>query len=60
MNKKIKILIVSPEISPYAKTGGLGDVSNALPKALINMEQDVSLVMPFYEFIKNQRLKRNC
>ena len=57
MNKKIKILIVSPEISPYAKTGGLGDVSNALPKALINMEQDVSLVMPFYEFIKNQRLK---
>jgi len=57
MSKKIKILIVSPEISPYAKTGGLGDVSNALPKALIKIQEDVSLAMPFYSFIKKQAIK---
>ncbi len=31
---KIKVLFVASEIEPYAKTGGLADVSSALPKAL--------------------------
>jgi len=49
--------MVSPEISPYAKTGGLGDVANALPKALAQFKQEVSLAMPFYGFIKDQKIK---
>ena len=31
---KIKVLFVASEIAPYAKTGGLADVSSALPIAL--------------------------
>ena len=35
---------------PFAKTGGLGDVAGALPKALIGTgEVDASLIMPLYE-----------
>ena len=30
----MRVLFVSSEIYPYAKTGGLADVSSALPKAL--------------------------
>ena len=32
--KKLKILYVSAEVSPFAKTGGLADVAGSLPKAL--------------------------
>ena len=31
---KLKILFVSTEVHPFAKTGGLADVSGALPPAL--------------------------
>ena len=31
-----KILFVSSEVSPYAKTGGLADVAGSLPKELLN------------------------
>ena len=35
---------------PFAKTGGLGDVAGALPKALTKTgEVDASLIMPLYE-----------
>lgn len=30
----LKILLVSAEVYPFAKTGGLADVSGALPPAL--------------------------
>ena len=30
----LKVLFVSSEVSPYAKSGGLGDVAGSLPKAL--------------------------
>ena len=33
-SKTMKILIVSPEVVPFAKTGGLADVAGSLPKAL--------------------------
>jgi hypothetical protein len=32
--KAIKVLLASSEIPPFAKTGGLADVCEALPKAL--------------------------
>ncbi len=40
------VCIASPEIGPYARTGGLGDVLAALPGALSALKVDVSLVMP--------------
>jgi len=47
---KYKILFVSSELHPFAKTGGLGDVSNSLPKALKNLHQDIRVLIPAYSF----------
>lgn len=34
---------------PFAKTGGLGDVASALPKALLSVGVDPVLILPLYE-----------
>jgi starch synthase len=44
----LKVLFVSSEVSPFAKTGGLGDVVGALPKALRRRGIDARVVMPLY------------
>lgn len=53
-NKKLKILFVSAEMTPFAKTGGLADVAGSLPKALIELGHDVRVVMPKYRSIKGE------
>ncbi|MEX1347714.1 MAG: glycogen/starch synthase, partial [Desulfobacterales bacterium] len=52
----MKILFVSPEISPFAKTGGLADVAQALPEALSAQGHDIRTVMPKYLSIAEQNL----
>jgi starch synthase len=44
----LKVLFVAPECAPFAKTGGLGEVIGALPKALRRCGLDVRIVMPLY------------
>jgi starch synthase len=44
----MRILLVSSEVAPFAKAGGLGDVSAALPRQLAAAGHDVRLVMPMY------------
>jgi starch synthase len=44
-----KILFVSSEAHPLIKTGGLGDVSGALPAALKRLRHTVRLVLPAYQ-----------
>ncbi|RLA73196.1 MAG: glycogen synthase [Epsilonproteobacteria bacterium] len=46
----MKVLFASAEIFPYAKTGGLADVAQALPDAL-HKDVDIVSVMPLYSFI---------
>lgn len=48
----MKILFCSPEAAPYAKTGGLADVSGALPGALRELGADCRVVMPLYQSVK--------
>ncbi len=49
--KQLKVLFVSAEVEPFAKTGGLADVAGSLPKELSLMGHDVRIVMPRYGFI---------
>jgi starch synthase len=44
----MKILFVTPECAPMVKTGGLGDVSAALPRALKALGHEVVILMPAY------------
>ena len=46
-----KILFVSSEVSPYAKSGGLADVAGSLPKELLKLGYDISVIMPKYKQI---------
>jgi len=52
----MKILYVSPEIAPFAKTGGLADVAQALPKAVKELGHDIRTVMPKYLSVVDQGL----
>ena len=44
----MRVLFASSEIYPLAKTGGLADVSAALPLALAEMGVEIALLMPGY------------
>jgi len=49
----MRIAICASEGAPYAKSGGLGDVMEALPAALSRIEgNEVALFLPFYNKIK--------
>jgi starch synthase len=43
-----RVLFITSEIYPLCKTGGLGDVSAALPAALRTLQADVRLLLPGY------------
>lgn len=53
--KNLKILMISSEVVPYAKTGGLADVVGALPQVLQRMGHEVIVVMPRYGSIDAQK-----
>jgi len=44
----IRVVMLAPEVHPYAKTGGLADVLGALPRALARRDVDVTVCMPGY------------
>jgi starch synthase len=48
----MKILFATPECAPYVKTGGLGDVSAALPATLAGLGHDVHILIPAYKGMK--------
>jgi starch synthase len=44
----LRVAFLTSEAVPFAKTGGLGDVSGALPKALVGAGVDACLIHPLY------------
>ncbi len=49
--KKLRIALATSEIAPFAKSGGLADVSAALPAKLKEAGHDVRVFVPFYSSI---------
>ncbi|HKD42014.1 MAG TPA: glycogen synthase GlgA [Myxococcaceae bacterium] len=54
----MKILFASSEVEPFSKTGGLADVSHALPTALASRGHQLLVVTPQYRSVKSADLKR--
>jgi len=55
--KKLKILFVSSEVYPFVKTGGLADVSSALPQMLSELGHEVRIVIPKYGAVDDRKFK---
>jgi len=55
----MRIAILSSEVVPFAKTGGLADVSGALPKALREQDVDARVFLPLYDQIDRGLLAGN-
>lgn len=54
----MKVLYATSECWPFSKTGGLGDVSYALPKALKKEGVDIRVILPKYHFMPNYFLDK--
>ena len=52
--RKLKVLFATSEATPFAKSGGLGDVGGALPPALRRAGAKVAVIMPKYASIPSQ------
>jgi ADP-glucose type glycogen/starch synthase len=48
------VAFIGSECYPFVKTGGLGDVMYALPKALVKQNCDVKVIVPKYACIKQE------
>ena len=53
-----KVLMLSSEVAPYAKSGGLGDVLGALPQELAKFGHDIRVVLPKYGLIENDYVEQ--
>jgi starch synthase len=49
----MRVLFCSSEVSPFAKTGGLADVTGSLPASLQKLGCDVRIFMPLYRSVRN-------
>jgi len=50
----MNILMLSSEVAPFAKSGGLGDVLGALPQNLAAQGHDVRVMLPKYGLIAHR------
>ena len=54
--RRMKIAMLSSEVVPFSKTGGLADVAGALPKFLGRAGADVRVITPLYRETKKRNL----
>src|SRR5579862_7668094 len=52
---RMKILMASSEMAPLARSGGLGDVLETLPAELQKRGHEVSVALPYYRNIRENR-----
>jgi starch synthase len=53
----MKILMISSEVTPFAKSGGLGDAVSAVSRALSRAGHDVKVLLPRYAGIDRSKLE---
>lgn len=51
----MKILLVASEIHPFAKTGGLADITGLMAKVLREKGHDIRMIMPKYKSIDEKQ-----
>ncbi len=51
----MKVVFVTSEMTPYAKTGGLADVCGSLPGELVDLGYEVCVVMPRYKKVDSSK-----
>ncbi len=51
----MKVAFISSEVFPFAKTGGLADVSSSLPSELSKLGADIKVFMPKYYHIDERK-----
>ncbi|MCZ6777172.1 MAG: glycogen synthase GlgA [Ignavibacteria bacterium] len=57
MAKPLNVLFLSSEVDPFAKTGGLADVSGALPQSIKELNHEIRIIMPCYGSINERKSK---
>jgi starch synthase len=57
MAQQLNVLLLSSEVEPFAKTGGLADVSSALPKSIKSLDHEIRIMMPRYGSINERKRK---
>src|SRR5258705_4546703 len=50
----MKILFVASEGLPFSKTGGLADVVEGLPRALVELGHEVAVVLPNHRWVATE------
>ena len=50
----MRVLFATSEVMPFSKTGGLADVSNALPRVLADLGVEVHIFSPLYARVKDK------
>lgn len=53
----MRVAILSSEATPFAKTGGLGDVAGVLPRALKDYKTEAVLILPLHQQIDRQTIQ---
>ena len=48
----MNVVYLSSEVVPFAKTGGLADIAEAIPKSLQKLGVEIIILMPLYSIIK--------
>jgi len=50
----MKILFVTSECAPFSKSGGLADVAYSLPPALLEEGNEIAIITPMYQCVKER------
>ena len=51
----MKVVYLSSEVVPFAKTGGLADIAGAIPKSIQKLGVEIIVLMPLYSIIKESQ-----